>query len=89
MPVALHVYMSHCTTTTVIYIKKPHYCTYKSKKNKNNLHQVLHTLLPNMCQKEMCPSSATYMPHIQISLHENMRQICQYISYMNLMQLTV
>ena len=69
-------YMYQCPVT-VVYIQTPHYHTYLSKIHK--LHHLPTKLLQSMCQKQICPSNATYMPHIPIISCAYMKQLCQYI----------
>ena len=40
-------------------------------------------ILPNMCQKLICPSNAKYMPHMHRSSFADIRQLFQYISHIN------
>ena len=35
-----------------------------------------------MCQQQICPSNATYTPHMEINAYAVMRQLCQYICFM-------
>ena len=53
------------------------FCMYLPKYSQ--LKQLLHALLPNMCQKQICPCNATYMLHMPISSCADIRQLCQYI----------
>ena len=38
-------------------------------------------LLPHMCQKQICPLNAKYMPHIPTSSGLVIRKLCQYIPH--------
>ena len=67
-------HMSHCTTT-VVYICTPHYYTYKS--NKHNLQQLLHSLLSNICQKQMSLLNWAHMPYLPNMWWAYMSDVCK------------
>ena len=43
------------------------------------LQQSLHTLLTNMCQKDICLSNSKYMQYMPITSYADIRKLCQYI----------
>ena len=68
------------TTTTLLLWStyRPHDSVHTNPKD-DNMQQVLHTLLPNMYQKQICPSSATYANYFYPQIRDN--YIIIYTSY--------
>ena len=54
---------------TVMYI-----CTQYDQLQKKS-----HSLLPNICQKQICPTNVICVSHMPLSSHADIRQLCQYI----------
>ena len=76
--VLLHFYCSLHSDTTLWYIKSP-----------KNLKQVLYTLLPNMCQKEICSPNAIYSTYENQFICTYETTMSLYIPHMNVMQSTL
>ena len=53
---------------------RPHITAYIHKKINELLH-FFTKLLQNMCQQQMCPSNAKYMPYAKITWHASMGQV--------------
>ena len=64
-----------------IYVQLHYYCSLHTDctYTVENLLLLFTMLLPCLCQQQICPSNAKYMPQMKIISHEDMRQLCQYI----------
>ena len=71
-----NICMSHCTNT-VVYLRTPQYCTYRSKNNK--LQFLISKLLPYTCQQQICSSNAKCMSHEPITSCADFGQLYQHI----------
>ena len=61
-----------CPTALLLWSTYQAHIAVHASPTKNNLQQVLHTLLQNICQNKICPSNAlllwsTYRPHITVN----------------------
>ena len=73
--------LPHCTymflcTPTVVYIQTPHYIYVKTTTTNFNSYLLSYI---HICQQQLCPSNATCILHMPITLCADMRQLCSYI----------